>query len=134
MKKLLLLCTLTVILISCKENTEKKKLDADATITEVTNNLSQYKGEYIHTADAAVLKGKDFIYGVVLNDLAQDLAKQVEKVKNDEFDMVPVIVKGIVHKKNAGQEGWDDVITIKEIINVSNTPSEVDIKIESKKD
>jgi hypothetical protein len=46
--------------------------------------------------------------------------------------MVPVIVKGTVAEKAEDQEGWDEILTIMEIVSVSNTPSEADIKIEEK--
>jgi hypothetical protein len=47
--------------------------------------------------------------------------------------MVPVIVKGTISKKPEGQEGWDEILTINEIVKVSDTPSEADIKIDAKK-
>ncbi|MGV6828806.1 MAG: hypothetical protein ACWA45_05350 [Flavobacteriales bacterium] len=133
MKKIILLFGLSIILFSCNQNSEKKKLDPNSEITEVTKNLAQFNGEFIYTEEAAVLKGKDFIYGVVMNETAKELAKKVAKVKKDEFDMVPVTVKGILNKKPANAEGWDEIITIKEIIKVSQNPTQADIKIESKK-
>lgn len=133
MKKIILLFGLSTILFSCNQNSEKKKLDPNSEITEVTKNLAQFNGEFIYTEEAAVLKGKDFIYGVVMNETAKELAKKVAKVKKDEFDMVPVTVKGILNKKPANEEGWDEIITIKEIIKVSQNPTQADIKIESKK-
>lgn len=133
MKKIILLFGLSIILFSCNQNSKKKKLDPNSEITEVTKNLAQFNGEFIYTEEAAVLKGKDFIYGVVMNETAKELAKKVAKVKKDEFDMVPVTVKGILNKKPTNEEGWDEIITIKEIIKVSQNPTQADIKIESKK-
>ena len=46
--------------------------------------------------------------------------------------MVEVIVYGIVEPKPEGQEGWDEILTIKEIVSVSETPSPADIKLEDK--
>ena len=128
MKKLVLLAVVGILMFSCKNTEETKENTAD------NQNLKEYKGEFIFTDNAAVLKGNSFIYGVTIDDMAKELAKKVAPVKRDEFDMVLVIVKGTVTKKEEGQEGWDEIITISEIIDVSNIPSEADIKIEEKKD
>lgn len=119
MKKFIAIAFLTIAFTACKNSEEKE--------------AQSYSGEFLYFADAAVLKGTNFIYGVTLDEMTQELAKQVEPVKKDQYDMVQVTVKGIVSKKEEGAEGWDEIITIKEIISVSNTPSEADIKIEEKK-
>jgi len=128
MKKIVLLAVISLLVFSCKNTEETKE-----TTTE-NQNLIEYKGEFIFTDNAAVLKGSDFIYGVAMDDMAKELAKKVAPIKRDEFDMVPVIVKGTVANKEAGQEGWDEILTILEIVSVSDTPSEADIKIEEKKE
>ncbi len=135
MKKITYLFAIIVITFSCK-NTEQKteETEKNPAVKEITTVGKTYQGEFIVVENAAVFKGSDYIYGVTLNDVAKDLASQVENVKNDEFDMVPVIVKGTISKKPEGQEGWDDILTINEIVKVSDTPSEVDIKIEAKKE
>ena len=113
MKKITLLVALALLIFSCK-NTEEK--DPKLVSNETSDSkISVYQGEFIYLADAAVLKGSNFIYGVTLDEMSVELAKQVEPVKKEEFDMVPVIVKGIVSKKPEGQEGWDEILTIKEI-------------------
>lgn len=135
MKKITLLIAILVLTFSCK-NTEQKteETEKEPVVKEMTATESMYQGEFIVVDNVAVFKGSNYIYGVTLNDLAKDLAKQVEAVKNDAFDMVPVIVKGNLSKKEEGQEGWDDILTITEIVKVSDTPSEADIKIEAKKE
>ncbi len=65
--------------------------------------------------------------------MAEELAKRVKPVKRDEFDMVPVVVKGTLKNKEEGEEGWNEILTITEIVSVSDTPSEADVKIEEKK-
>jgi len=132
MKKITLLVALALLIFSCK-NTEEK--DPKLVSNETSDSkITIYQGEFIYLADAAVLKGSNFIYGVTLDEMSEELAKQVETVKKEEFDMVPVIVKGIVSKKPEGQEGWDEILTIKEILSVSKTPSKTDIKLEVKKE
>ncbi|MDC8002609.1 hypothetical protein POV27_00970 [Aureisphaera galaxeae] len=134
MKRSLLLLTfaLAAVLFSCK-NGEEKTAAQEETPKLLENEYSMYSGEFIYLDDGAVLKGNNFIYGVALDEMAEELAKRVAPVKNEEFDMVPVVVKGILNKKAAGDEGWDEVLTIKEIVTVSDAPAEADIKIEEKK-
>ena len=135
MKKITFLISILVLTFSCKNSEQKtEETDKDQVVEEITTDEKVYRGEFIVVENAAVFKGTDFIYGVTLNDVAKELANQVEIVKNDAFDMVPVIVKGTISKKPEGQEGWEDILTIIEIVNVSSTPSKADIKIEAKKE
>ena len=53
--------------------------------TTENQNLTEYKGEFIFTDNAAVLKGSNFIYGVTIDDMAKELANKVAPVKRDEF-------------------------------------------------
>ncbi len=133
MKKSLLLLTLvlTTVLFSCK-NSEEKTATQEETPTLMEQDQAIYSGEFIYLADGAVLKGNNFIYGVALDEMAQELANKVAPVKKEEFDMVPVVVKGKLEKKKEGEEGWDEILTITEIITVSDTPAKADIKIEEK--
>ncbi|PKA82774.1 hypothetical protein ATE92_0911 [Ulvibacter sp. MAR_2010_11] len=130
MKKIFLLFALSLVLFSCKNSEEKNSED---TASEVLGPVQVYRGEFIYMADAAVLKGSDFIYGVKMDDMAAKLGEQVKPVKKEEFDMVEVTVKGALSPKPQGQEGWDHILTITEIIKVSNTPAQADVKIEEKK-
>ncbi|GAB5398606.1 MAG: hypothetical protein Aureis2KO_01910 [Aureisphaera sp.] len=134
MKKTLLLLTfaLATVLFSCK-NSEEKSAAQEDTPKLLENEYSMYSGEFIYLADGAVLKGNNFIYGVTLDEMAEELSKRVAPAKKEEFDMVPVVVKGILSKKPEGEEGWEDILTIKEIVTVSDTPAKADIKIEEKK-
>jgi hypothetical protein len=88
MKKIIVLITLFVSLSACK-NDQKTTL-----VTTENSNLAVYKGEFIFTEGAAVLKGTDFIYGVVVDDKMKELADKVAPAKKDVYDMVPVIVTG----------------------------------------
>jgi hypothetical protein len=136
MKKLFFLFTLSIIVFACK-NSEEKSVESAAPETEETtakylqNKL--YKGEFIYMADGAVLKGDTYIFGVKMDEMAAKLGERVAPIKKEEFDMVPVIVKGTVAPKEEGQEGWDQVLTITEILEVSPTPAKADVKIEDKK-
>ena len=135
MKKITFLFAIMVLAFSCKNNEQKQEeIEKDPAVKELIVTEKTYQGEFIVVENAAVFKGTDFIYGVTLNEIAKELESQVEKVKNDAFDMVPVIVKGTLSNKPEGQEGWDEILTINEIVKVSSTPSKADIKIDAKKE
>ena len=132
MKKTLVLLALIVLAVSCK-NSEEKSTTTEEVVTEVSENLLTYRGEFIFTEEGAVLKGNNYIYGVAIDDKCRELADRVAPIKNEPFDMVPVVVKGVVAKNPAvaeGAEGWEELITIKEIVEVSETPAEADIKLQ----
>jgi hypothetical protein len=138
MNKIFLLFALVIGVISCK-NTEKDKTDRidaslvnDKSVVQI-NTKDRHRGEFLFMQDAAVLKGENFIYGVTINEMSKELAQRVESIKVDEFTMVPVFVRGTVKDKPIGADGWDEILTITEIINVSLIPAKEDIKIEDKK-
>ncbi len=118
MKKLVILVSCLLTMLSCKKEA-KTEAPADG-VEETTNNAEgevTLNAEFIHVADAAVLKGKDFIYGVVLDDKAKELSERVSPLKKDEYDMVGVVVKGLI-KPNPAPEGWEQVVEIKDIVAV----------------
>lgn len=118
-KKLFFSIAVSLFLLSC--NTSQKEQEAE---------VETIKAEFFYMDNAAVLKGNNFIYGVVIDDMALKLAQKIAPIKNDEFDMVPVVVKGVVAPKPENEEGWDHRVTIKEIIEISSKPSQSDLKIE----
>ncbi len=87
-------------------------------------------GEFIYLEDAAVFKGDNFIYGVTLDDKMKELAGLTSAKQRDEYDMVPVVINGVVNPKPVGAEGWDEIVTIKEIIEINEPTGEGSIKIE----
>lgn len=121
MKKIIVLFSAALLLFtSCKNNeTSEEHLE-----------IQEIKAEFIYLEDAAVLKGTDFIYGVKIDDKARELADRVEPVKVEEYDMVPVIVMGVVTQKLENDEGWEQIVTIKEIVRVGTRPSQPDVKLE----
>ncbi|MFD2563478.1 hypothetical protein [Aquimarina rubra] len=119
MKKSFLLIIVSLLIFSCK-NEKKESSDIETTLI---------RGEYILINNAGVLKGKDFIYGVIVDDMAQQLAEKVKPLQREEYDMVPVVVNGVI-KPNT-EEGWPEVVEIKEIVGVSEPTSELPTKIKS---
>jgi len=102
MKNFFILFSIMIAVISCKKE---------------ETNFTKIEAEYIYVADAAVLKGKDFIYGVVLDNKANELTEKVEPMKKDQYDMVPVVIEGVI-KPNPAKEGWEKVVEIKKIVKV----------------
>jgi len=140
MKKLLtILCLIALVAFGACKN-ENNNSEAVVEETEETDKLidstdfKTFKGDFIYTKEGAVLMGKDFIYGVKMDMLAEILSRQVAPAQTDSNDMVAVVVRGEVNPKAKGDEGWEEVLTIKQIVAVSDRPSEADIKIEEKKD
>ncbi len=133
MKRTFLVVLLSLAMFSCKNSSESKTED-EPTATVVEAEEQTFQGEFIYTPEAAVFKGNSFIYGVAMNDRAKDLAQRVDAVKKEDYDMVPVVVRGTVVPKPEGSEGWDQILTITKIITVSDTPTKADIQlIENKK-
>ena len=111
-KILMLLCCITLF-AACKNAPKDAVVDSELT----TESIIEIQAEFIYIQDAAVLKGKSFIYGVELDDKAKELAEQVKKYKKDQYDMVPVVVKGLV-KPNPVKDGWKEIVEIQEILKV----------------
>ncbi|MBG42823.1 MAG: hypothetical protein CL530_02540 [Aequorivita sp.] len=128
MKKIVLLSLLLAVVFSCK-NSEEKNSEVEETATENVE-VKAYKGDYIDSNGALVLMGNNFIYGVKRNEMSEQLSQQVAKVKKNDFDMVGVVVRGNISKNTDTDSEWEEVITITEIMRVSDKPSEADIKFE----
>ena len=123
----------TLLATSC-QNKSGQKVKQEGAITE--NMGATVAGEYYYSEEGAVLKGASFIYAVAMDDMAKELGDRVAEVKIDVYDMVPVMVRGTVSRNPAldqGQEVWEQMITIKEILSVGDQPAKVDIKIQDQK-
>ncbi|SHI96207.1 hypothetical protein [Aquimarina spongiae] len=119
MKPSTLLIAVLLIISSCKKNNSENQ----------NGEVTLIRGEFILIEDAAVIKGNDFIYGVVIDEAALELAEKIKPLQREEYDMVPVVIKGII-KSNPNQ-GWGEVVEIKEIVGVSAPTSELPTKIKA---
>ncbi|WP_339846718.1 hypothetical protein [uncultured Dokdonia sp.] len=122
MKKIVFLLIASLALVSCNQ---KSTEDSSSTSYEVI------EGEFIYLVDAAIIKGDSFIYGVALDDKMHELATIVKPLQRDEYDMVPVVIKGIINPKPINEEGWDFIVTIKEIVEVKAPTADTSIKLEA---
>ena len=120
MKKINLIIILVLVVFACKNETksevnleENREKSYDANDGFVT-----MKGEFVYYADAAVFQTATEIYGVVLDENLQLLEKQVKPFKKEATDMVPVTVRVRTFEKAEGEEGWQHLVEIKEILKV----------------
>lgn len=133
-KSLLVLSLMALVFTGCKnENKQSKNTEEADTIPQTEEKTSKFIekdsdgnsvliGDFIYSDDAAVINGKDFIYGIVLDSMATVLAEKVKPIKKDEYDMIPVAIKGKI-KPNPNEDGWDEVVEITKIINISKSKS-----------
>jgi hypothetical protein len=124
-----------ISLTSCKTDAKEKTAEtAEGQKVDVKATGITYTGEFIHVDTAAVLKGNSFIYGVKMDEMSKQLITEVEDVKNDEYDVINVVVKGELNKNT--EEGWEEIITITSIEKVfppNQTQEEQVIRYSSEK-
>ncbi|HLS30114.1 MAG TPA: hypothetical protein VK021_04600 [Flavobacteriaceae bacterium] len=133
-KSLFVLSLIALVFTGCKnEKKQSESTEEDDTVapteeksTEIIKKDSDGNtvliGDFIYSDGAAVINGKDFIYGIVLDSMANVLTEKVKPIKQDEYDMIPVAIKGKI-KPNPKKDGWDEVVEITKIINISKSKS-----------
>ncbi len=132
MKSVLSFLIITLTLVACQSSTKTKgKTENTSTSakTKIYKAEDLIKGEFIYVDSSAVLKGSDFIYGVVLNDKAQELIKKTNALKTDQYDMFPVILTGEIIEKNS-KDTWQQWLEIKDIVEV-NAPKSNQIQLQT---
>lgn len=124
---------LLLTLVSCKkdkksETTKKPDVNVEQ-VEKIKNNTRTLKGEFIYSNGAAVLKTRNVIYGIVLNEEGLELKEAVDEVKENEYDMIPVLIQGKIIENP--DEGWDQLIELIKIIKVEEPQPNENIIIES---
>ncbi|MCK7589367.1 hypothetical protein M0G43_02150 [Subsaxibacter sp. CAU 1640] len=120
MKKIISLLAIVIVLVSCKSDKKNEVENEVETIeTPLTSDESLVSGNFMYYADAAVFQTKSELFGVVENQMLQDLIIQSEPLKTDATDEVKVTLRVKKSKKPENEEGWDNRIEILEIIKVS---------------
>ncbi|WP_051286231.1 hypothetical protein [Salinimicrobium terrae] len=116
--RLVYLALLAVVLTfaGCGEESAHEEIEQQTEV--IKDSIPTINGDFIFLSDAGVLKGKDFIYGVQMDSISRKLADSVAPFKRDEFDMIPVKVKAKI-VQNPGQNGWEELVQIKEILEIS---------------
>ncbi len=119
MKKFLLIIALAVTAFSCQDEGREDLMNQPET-EKVPDSIQTLTGEFIYAGEAAILRGSDFVYGVTIDSMSKVLAEQVQPFQKEEFDMVSVKVKGKI-VTNSRQDGWDENIEIREILEILET-------------
>lgn len=84
-----------------------------------TETGTPYTGDFVYYADAAVFQIGNDIYGVVLDEKVDEIAKQAKAFQKAPTDMVKVEVLGELIPKEENEEGWPFKLKINKVINVS---------------
>lgn len=135
MKKLFVVLLTTVVLTTCKsekseevnETTSNSEVVNDTDKTDKQNDgLVAIHGNYLYVAqdNAAVLQTSTQMYGVVINDMVEKLNAQVDPLKNEPYDMIPITVRGKLYKNEGVKDEWENKIEIQEILKVSQPEAE----------
>lgn len=114
--RILLVSVISVLAFSCQDE-GRQDLMNPAETEKVPDSIQTLTGEFIYVSDAAVFRGDSFVYGVTIDSMAQVLADKVQPYKKEDFDMVSVKIKGKI-VPNVSNEGWDENIEIREIIDI----------------
>lgn len=129
MKRLIVFSFLVLSVASCKNESQSNRE------TLVTKEVEEealpkgeqiYKGEFIYLSDAAVLTTRNEIYAVEINDKMHELNEVATALKKTEFDMVNVVIHGTIQPnplKSELGEGWDQMVSITKIIEVTPATS-----------
>lgn len=119
MKKFFLILVIIISAAACQDESRQELMEP-AEAEKEQDSIPTLTGEIIFVGDAAVFRGDSFVYGVTIDSIAKTLAEQVKPYQNEDFDMVSVKIKGkIVPSSN--QEGWEEDIEIREIIEILET-------------
>lgn len=115
-----------MLLFSCKE--EKNVEEVSTTEAEEVKNIpvpagqQLYSGDFVYAVDAAVLTANNTFYAVEIDSMMQELNRVAQALKENQYDAVNVVIHG-VEKPNPLREetgeGWEKMITIKKIIEVT---------------
>lgn len=116
MKKIFGILVFLLALTSCQDDGRKELMNQKQE-KKVPDSIQVLKGDFVFGADAAVIRGNGFVYGVTIDSMSQKLADEVAPLKSDDFEMIPVTVKAKI-VPNPEQEGWKEVIEIQEIMEV----------------
>lgn len=126
MKRFLVLCFISIVTIACKNQEKPTDVVQVNTPTSIVEDKNTFKGEFIYLEDAAVLTTKNEIYAVRIDEMMEELNNLAVPLKKTEFDMVNVAVKGYLIPNPLKQEtgeGWDEMLVIKEILEVTPATS-----------
>ena len=118
MKKYRILILIALFSFSCDK--KQNKVVSNEVFETKNNDLIILSGDYVFYNNAAVLQTNKNVYGIVINEKVNELNQRLTSIKKDEFDFIPVILKGKLQNKKEDEEGWSVKLEITEIVEIIN--------------
>ena len=109
-----------ILLFSFSCNSKQNKVVSNEVIETKNNDLIILSGDYVFYNNAAVLQTNKNVYGIIINEKVNELNEKLSSIKKDEFDFVPVILKGRLKNKDKNDEGWSVKLEITDIVEIIN--------------
>ena len=116
MKKYRILILIALFSFSCDK--KQNKVASNEVFETKNNDLIILSGDYVFYNNAAVLQTNKNVYGIVINEKVNELNQRLTSIKKDEFDFIPVILKGKLQNKKEDEEGWSVKLEITEIVEI----------------
>jgi hypothetical protein len=108
------------LLISFGCDSKQNKVVSNEVVETKNNDLIILSGDYVFYNNAAVLQTNKNVYGIIINEKVNELNEKLSSIKKDEFDFIPVILKGRLKNKDKNDEGWSVKLEITEIVEIIN--------------
>ena len=118
MKKYRILILIALFSLSCDK--KQNKVVSNEVVETKNNDQIILSGDYVFYNNAAVLQTNKNVYGIVINEKVNELNQKLTSIKKDEFDFIPVILKGKLQNKKEDEEGWSVKLEITEIVEIIN--------------
>jgi hypothetical protein len=118
MKKYRILILIALFSFSCDK--KQNKVVSNEVVETKNNEQIILSGDYVFYNNAAVLQTNKKVYGIIINEKVNELNQKLSSIKNDEYDFIPVILKGKLQNKNEDEEGWPVKLEITEIVEIIN--------------
>ena len=122
----ILVCLLT--LGSCKTESKDSKVDQEILKADMQGLLKTMTGEFIYADSAAVFQTKNAIYGVVINEMAEELIANVRDMNPDPYASFDVTLKVRI-ENNTQEDAWPKVVKIQNIIKVEQSKDEQSLRL-----
>lgn len=122
LKKFILFIAIIGILVSCEEETKQEPVNEVS--EEPKDSLQVYSGGFVSGSESAILRGNGFVYSVKMDSTAKELSEIVAPMKSNDFQLIPVKVKGkVIPNPKVNREGWKEMLEIREIIETPEVDS-----------
>jgi uncharacterized membrane-anchored protein YitT (DUF2179 family) len=128
--KLSILSILVCLLIlgSCKTESKDSEVDEKTIKAELQGSLKTMTGEFIYADSAAVFQTKNMVYGVVINQIAEELIASVRNLDPNPYASFTATLK-VKIESNTQEDAWPKVVKIQNIIKVEQSKDEQSLRL-----